>query len=88
MVTVELRGVAEAILGRGSFELQRSGPYEIKGIVQEVATSSSELRGTLLNEAGEPRDSLKVLIGSRVPDWSESLDSGTVKIIATMPCDG
>jgi hypothetical protein len=85
---IELRGSAEAALGRGTFRLAHTGPYTAGEIVQEVATSSPALGRQLLAASGRPRDSVKVLLGNRVPGWDEIIRDGDVRIISTLPCDG
>jgi hypothetical protein len=85
---VELRGSAEAALGRGTFRLAQTGPYTAAEILNEVASSSPGLGRQLLGASGRPRDAVKVLIGNRVPGWDEVIRDGDVRIISTLPCDG
>jgi hypothetical protein len=88
LAQIELRGTAEAVLGKGSFRLARGGPYTAEAIVQEVAASSPILSRELLTAAGAPRDAVKLLVDDRVPRWHEIINGGHVRVVSTLPCDG
>src|SRR4051812_18210540 len=85
---VELRGSAEAVLGRGTFRLASSGPYTAADIIKEVAACSPALGRQLLTSTGQPRDAVKVLVGTRIPAWDEVIPGGDVRVISTLHCDG
>jgi hypothetical protein len=85
---IQLRGGAEAFLGRGRLEL--SDATSAVDIVRHIAAMDQELHRLLLREDGTPRQSARVLIDGRP---AESLSApipvgATVTVNPTMSCDG
>ena len=85
---IQLRGGAEAILGRGQLELAEA--RSAVDIVRQIAMMDEELHRQLLREDGTPRRSARVLIdGHPAESLSDPIPVGaTVTVSPTMSCDG
>lgn len=88
MTRIELRGAVEALTGRGHITVASGGTTTVSELVQELAHHSNELRHLLLTDNGEPRESVKIMIGGEVPVCSYVITDETLKIVAALPCDG
>jgi hypothetical protein len=88
-LTVGLRGYPEAVLAADAITLDLPGTSTASAIIQGLAAKSARLRHALLREDGTPRQSSKVLVdGTPIAHASVLPSSGTVTVLAALPCDG
>jgi hypothetical protein len=89
LLSVGLRGYPEAILGVDAVTLDVPESPTAAAVIKSLALRSPRLCDTLLREDGAPRQSSKVLTdGTPVSHASPLPASGTVTVLAALPCDG
>lgn len=87
--TVLLRGYPEAILATYSVTLSLDRDATAGTVLQDLTAQFPQLRTALLHDDGAPRQAIKVFAnGVPVSHESDIPASGTLTVLATLPCDG
>ena len=88
-LTIGLRGYPEALLAADEITLDLPRSTTASAVIKDLTGMFPQLRSALLHDDGVPRQSIRVLVGG-VPVSHDSPvpASGTVTVLATLPCDG
>lgn len=89
MMTVNLSGYPEAVLGRSAMDIALPRDAIVADAVTAIAEQDSNLREALLHPDSCPRRSTKALINGSVASLTTPIPTdSSITVLAALPCDG